>query len=139
MSEQELPRFDSEDEEREFWSRHDSTDYVDWSQTQSMTLPNLKPSTRKISAVGKHARGAQAPGNGTCPILDVLDGSSRNCMGGARRLPNLKRLWRAREKLLGTLRQIRPTATHRADAQRPHPSFAAVYVLGHRFTDQLFR
>lgn len=49
MSKQPLPRFDSEDEEREFWSQHDSTDYVDWSQAQSVTLPKLKPSTRKIS------------------------------------------------------------------------------------------
>lgn len=49
MSKEALPRFDSEDEEREFWSEHDSTDYVDWSQAQAVTLPSLKPSTRKIS------------------------------------------------------------------------------------------
>ena len=24
-----IPKFDSEDEEREFWATHDSTDYVD--------------------------------------------------------------------------------------------------------------
>ena len=27
-----IPKFDSEDEEREFWATHDSTDYVDWSR-----------------------------------------------------------------------------------------------------------
>ncbi len=44
-----IPRFDSEDEEREFWSKADSVDYVDWKQAKSTLLPNLKPSTKKIS------------------------------------------------------------------------------------------
>ena len=26
-----IPKFESEDEEREFWATHDSTDYIDWS------------------------------------------------------------------------------------------------------------
>ena len=44
-----VPKFQSEQEEREFWETHDSTDYVDWSQAKSASLPNLKPSTKTIS------------------------------------------------------------------------------------------
>lgn len=44
-----IPRFKTEAEERAFWEKHDSSDYVDWSQAQSSTLPNLKPSTKTIS------------------------------------------------------------------------------------------
>jgi predicted DNA binding CopG/RHH family protein len=44
-----LPRFKSEDEERDFWSVHDSVDYIDWSQGQRLSLPNLKPTARTIS------------------------------------------------------------------------------------------
>ena len=44
-----LPTFASEEEERDFWTDHDSTDYVDWSRAESVILPNLKPSTRTIS------------------------------------------------------------------------------------------
>jgi predicted DNA binding CopG/RHH family protein len=46
---QQIPTFETEDEEREFWANHDSTDYVDWSQAKSVRLPNLKPSTKTIS------------------------------------------------------------------------------------------
>jgi predicted DNA binding CopG/RHH family protein len=44
-----LPTFKDEDAEREFWSREDSTKYVDWSKAQRLTLPNLKPTMRTIS------------------------------------------------------------------------------------------
>ncbi len=44
-----IPEFKSEDEEREFWDSHDSTDYVNWSQAGRAIFPNLKPSTRTIS------------------------------------------------------------------------------------------
>ncbi len=42
-------RFKSEDEEREYWSKTDSTSVVDWSKAKKVTLPNLKPSVRTIS------------------------------------------------------------------------------------------
>ena len=42
-------RFTSEDEEREFWSAQDSTELVDWSAAERLTLPNLKPSVKTIS------------------------------------------------------------------------------------------
>ena len=45
----EIPEFKSEDQEREFWAEHDSTDYIDWSQAQKTTFPALKPSTTTIS------------------------------------------------------------------------------------------
>jgi hypothetical protein len=44
-----IPKFKTEDQEREFWSRADSTDYIDWKKAKRMVLPNLKPSTKKIS------------------------------------------------------------------------------------------
>jgi len=40
------PTFKSEEEEFEFWSTHDSTEYVDWSKATRATFPNLKPSPR---------------------------------------------------------------------------------------------
>jgi predicted DNA binding CopG/RHH family protein len=44
-----IPKFSSEQEEREFWESHDSMDYVDWSKAQRVVLSNLKPSTTSIS------------------------------------------------------------------------------------------
>jgi predicted DNA binding CopG/RHH family protein len=44
-----IPQFENEAQEQEFWSAHDSTDYVDWSQAQRVTFGRLKPSTQTIS------------------------------------------------------------------------------------------
>jgi len=44
-----IPAFKSEAAERAFWEKHDSSDYVDWSQGKPAVLPNLKPSTTTIS------------------------------------------------------------------------------------------
>jgi len=44
-----LPKFRSEDEEREFWATHDSTDYVDWARARRVVFPNLRPSLKTIS------------------------------------------------------------------------------------------
>ena len=43
------PKFKTEAEERAFWERHDSSDYVDWKAAKSVSMPNLKPSTKTIS------------------------------------------------------------------------------------------
>lgn len=43
-----IPAFENEAEERAFWERHDSTDYVDWSTAESVWFPNLK-GTKAIS------------------------------------------------------------------------------------------
>ena len=44
-----LPLFKSEKEEFDFWSTHDSTQYVDYSKAKNALFPRLKPSTRTIS------------------------------------------------------------------------------------------
>ena len=44
-----IPDFENEDAEREFWESHDSADYIDWSQAQAVVFPKLKPSTKTIS------------------------------------------------------------------------------------------
>jgi predicted DNA binding CopG/RHH family protein len=44
-----LPKFKSEDSEREFWAQHDSTDFIDWRKAKRVTLPNLRPSSQTIS------------------------------------------------------------------------------------------
>ena len=43
------PPFHSEQEERQFWETHDSSDYVDWNRSERVRFPNLKPSTKSIS------------------------------------------------------------------------------------------
>jgi len=37
-----IPNFKDEDEERDFWATHDSTDYFDWSKARHVTFPNLQ-------------------------------------------------------------------------------------------------
>lgn len=44
-----IPKFKNEDDEREFWSKTDSTDYVDWSKGKRVVFPKLKPSVKTIS------------------------------------------------------------------------------------------
>ncbi len=39
----------NEDEERQFWSDHDSTERIDWSKAEKVSLSQLKPSTKTIS------------------------------------------------------------------------------------------
>ncbi len=44
-----IPKFNTEEEEREFWSKNDSTEYLDWNKSKRVSFPNLKPSTKTIS------------------------------------------------------------------------------------------
>lgn len=44
-----LPKFRTEDEERNFWAKADSSEYFDWSKAEEVIFPNLKPSTKSIS------------------------------------------------------------------------------------------
>jgi predicted DNA binding CopG/RHH family protein len=44
-----VPKFASEDEERKFWAKHDTTEYFDYSKAVKVTFPNLKPTSRSIS------------------------------------------------------------------------------------------
>ena len=44
-----IPAFKTEAEERAFWEKNDSSEYIDWHQAQPVLMPNLKPSTKTIS------------------------------------------------------------------------------------------
>ncbi len=39
-----IPKFKNEKEERAFWSDHDATEYIDFSESERLSLPMLKPS-----------------------------------------------------------------------------------------------
>ena len=49
MARKSIPTFTSEADEREFWQKHDSADYIDWSKGKIGVFPELKPSTKTIS------------------------------------------------------------------------------------------
>ena len=44
-----IPEFVDEDEEREFWATHDSTEYIDWEKGEAVVFSKLRPSTKTIS------------------------------------------------------------------------------------------
>jgi predicted DNA binding CopG/RHH family protein len=44
-----IPKFKTEAEEQEFWSKADSTEYIEWEKAKRMVLPKLKPSLKTIS------------------------------------------------------------------------------------------
>ena len=44
-----IPKFKSEDKEREFWADADSLEFIDWKKAKKVVLPDLKPSVRTIS------------------------------------------------------------------------------------------
>ena len=44
-----LPKFKNEDEERDFWSKLDLSEYLESSDMERVSFPNLKPTTRSIS------------------------------------------------------------------------------------------
>jgi len=44
-----IPKFNSDEEEREFWSKNDSTEFINWNKSKLVSFPNLKPSTKTIS------------------------------------------------------------------------------------------
>jgi len=44
-----IPKFRNEDEEREFWATHDTTEYLDWSKAKRVRFTKLRPSVRSIS------------------------------------------------------------------------------------------
>jgi predicted DNA binding CopG/RHH family protein len=44
-----MPRFESEEQERSFWAEHDSADFVDWAVAQRRSFPSLRPTLRTIS------------------------------------------------------------------------------------------
>jgi predicted DNA binding CopG/RHH family protein len=44
-----VPEFRSEEEERDFWASHDSTEFIDWQSGERRKFPRLKPTLRTIS------------------------------------------------------------------------------------------
>ena len=44
-----IPKFKTEDKERAFWAKENSTEYLDWSKAKRVIFPNLKLSTKTIS------------------------------------------------------------------------------------------
>ncbi len=44
-----IPKFGTEDEERNFWAKVDLTDYFESEDFQAVSFPNLKPSSRSVS------------------------------------------------------------------------------------------
>ena len=44
-----IPKFKNEDEERDFWDTHDTTEYFDMSKPVMIKFPNLKMSTKTIT------------------------------------------------------------------------------------------
>jgi predicted DNA binding CopG/RHH family protein len=49
MKKKKIPKFKSEAEEREFWAKEDSAEYIDWENARNVVLPKLKPSLKTIS------------------------------------------------------------------------------------------
>ena len=49
MKKKAIPEFRSEEDERRFWAKADSTQYIDWSRAKARKLVNLKPTLRTIS------------------------------------------------------------------------------------------
>jgi predicted DNA binding CopG/RHH family protein len=49
MPKKKIPTFRSEAEERRFWAKEDSAEYIDWSKAKRVGFPNLKPSLKTIS------------------------------------------------------------------------------------------
>ena len=44
-----IPKFKNEKEERDFWRKVDSTEYLDYSNLEKWTLPNLKLTSKPIT------------------------------------------------------------------------------------------
>ena len=44
-----IPKFSSEDQEREFWATHSPLDYFESGRFKKAKFPNLKPSLKSIS------------------------------------------------------------------------------------------
>ncbi len=44
-----IPKFKSVDEEIEFWDKNEASDFFNFENSEKITFPNLKPSTKMIS------------------------------------------------------------------------------------------
>ena len=44
-----IPKFKNIAQEANFWDKHDTTEYIDWSKAEKTIFSDLKPSTESIS------------------------------------------------------------------------------------------
>ncbi len=44
-----IPKFKNEQEERDFWTNNDSSEFIDWNKSKLVSFPKLRPSTKTIS------------------------------------------------------------------------------------------
>jgi len=44
-----IPKFKSEKQEREFWQKVDSTEYINWDKAENWKFPNLKMTSKPIT------------------------------------------------------------------------------------------
>ena len=44
-----IPKLKNEDQEKDFWVKHDSAEYIDWKGAKKVIMPNLKLSTKTVS------------------------------------------------------------------------------------------
>ena len=44
-----VPRFKNPDEEFEFWSRYDATEFIDMKKSEKVLFPKLKPTTKLVT------------------------------------------------------------------------------------------
>jgi len=44
-----IPIFENEDQERDFWAKTDSSEFIEWEKAEKVTFSKLKPSTKTIS------------------------------------------------------------------------------------------
>ncbi len=44
-----IPEFHNEEEERDFWEKNDSKEYIDWAGADEVIFSKLKPTTKTIS------------------------------------------------------------------------------------------
>ena len=51
-----IPKFKTENQERKFWAKADSSKYFDWRKAERALFPNLKPTTELISLRGGQPR-----------------------------------------------------------------------------------
>jgi hypothetical protein len=47
-----IPKFKNEAEERLFWQKHDSSEYVDWSDAKNVVMPKLDEAVKSQKTDG---------------------------------------------------------------------------------------
>ncbi len=44
-----IPKFENQEQEIQFWSENDSTEFLDWEKSEQVVFTNLKPTMKSIS------------------------------------------------------------------------------------------